>query len=135
MHDPRLGRFFAIDPLAGKYPFYTPYAFSGNRVIDAIELEGLEPLTQQNINNGTFRPAFRINLPDGNNIIIYQTKHGKPYVMSRADRDLLLSSGFTGPSVGQNNTESQVMSTMRNAYISTYVDGVPFGTQLFKRLL
>ena len=44
MHDPRIGRFFAIDPLAAKYPFYSPYAFSGNRVIDAIELEGLEPV-------------------------------------------------------------------------------------------
>ncbi len=43
MHDPRLGRFFAIDPLAPKYPYYSPYAFSGNRVIDMIELEGLEP--------------------------------------------------------------------------------------------
>ena len=43
MHDPRLGRFFAVDPLSAKYPFYSPYAFSGNRVIDAIELEGLEP--------------------------------------------------------------------------------------------
>ncbi len=43
MHDPRVGRFFAVDPLAKKYPFYSPYAFSGNRVIDAIEMEGLEP--------------------------------------------------------------------------------------------
>ncbi|MGQ3012065.1 MAG: hypothetical protein ACT6QS_00010 [Flavobacteriales bacterium] len=43
MHDPRIGRFFAVDPLTAKYPFYSPYAFSGNRVIDALELEGLEP--------------------------------------------------------------------------------------------
>lgn len=43
MHDPRIGRFFAVDPLASSYPFYSPYAFSGNRVIDATELEGLEP--------------------------------------------------------------------------------------------
>ena len=43
MHDPRIGRFFAVDPLFKDYPFYSPYAFSGNRVIDAIELEGLEP--------------------------------------------------------------------------------------------
>ncbi|WP_431244379.1 RHS repeat-associated core domain-containing protein [Flavobacterium sp. P21] len=43
MHDPRIGRFFALDPLAPKYPFYSPYQFSGNRVIDMIELEGLEP--------------------------------------------------------------------------------------------
>lgn len=42
IHDPRIGRFLSIDPLASKYPFYSPYQFSGNRVIDMIELEGLE---------------------------------------------------------------------------------------------
>jgi RHS repeat-associated protein len=42
MHDPRLGRFFAIDPLASKYPHNSPYAFSENVVINARELEGLE---------------------------------------------------------------------------------------------
>lgn len=44
MHDPRLGRFFTMDPLAAKYAYNSPYAFSENRVIDAIKLEGLEPL-------------------------------------------------------------------------------------------
>ncbi|MEZ4775548.1 MAG: HNH endonuclease [Bacteroidia bacterium] len=33
-----------MDPLAAKYPFYSPYAFSGNRVLDAVELEGAEPV-------------------------------------------------------------------------------------------
>jgi hypothetical protein len=42
MHDPRVGRFFATDPLENKYPWYTPYQFSGNKVISKIELEGLE---------------------------------------------------------------------------------------------
>jgi hypothetical protein len=42
MHDTRIGRFFAIDPLFTKYPWNSPYAFSENRVIDMIELEGLE---------------------------------------------------------------------------------------------
>lgn len=32
-----------MDPLSPKYPHYTPYSFSGNRVIDSKELEGLEP--------------------------------------------------------------------------------------------
>ena len=31
-----------MDPLTKKYPWYTPYSFSGNRLMDAIELEGLE---------------------------------------------------------------------------------------------
>jgi RHS repeat-associated protein len=45
MHDPRLGRFFAVDPLSPKYPHYTPYQFSGNKVIQFVELEGLEEMT------------------------------------------------------------------------------------------
>lgn len=42
MHDPRVGRFFAVDPLAPKYPHNSPYAFSENNVIHSVELEGLE---------------------------------------------------------------------------------------------
>jgi RHS repeat-associated protein len=53
MHDPRLGRFFAVDPLAPKYPHNSPYTFSENRVIDAIELEGAEKfLTVNNVETG-----------------------------------------------------------------------------------
>ncbi|RFN58799.1 RHS repeat domain-containing protein [Marixanthomonas ophiurae] len=42
VHDPRLGRFFAVDPLTSNYPHYSSYQFSGNKVIQYIELEGLE---------------------------------------------------------------------------------------------
>ena len=42
MHDPRVGRFFAVDPLFRKYPYNSVYAFSENRVIHMVELEGLE---------------------------------------------------------------------------------------------
>ncbi len=42
MHDPRVGRFFAVDPLTKKYPFYSPYQFAGNTPIQSIDLEGLE---------------------------------------------------------------------------------------------
>ncbi len=38
----RLGRFLSVDPLFYKYPFNSSYAFCENRVIDGIELEGLE---------------------------------------------------------------------------------------------
>ncbi len=50
MHDPRVGRFFATDPLEAKYPHNSPYAFSENRVIDGVELEGLEVV----LTHGTF---------------------------------------------------------------------------------
>jgi hypothetical protein len=42
IEDARLGRFFSVDPLAPKYPWYTPYQVAGNKVINSIELEGLE---------------------------------------------------------------------------------------------
>ncbi|HEY9084007.1 MAG TPA: PKD domain-containing protein [Vicingaceae bacterium] len=42
IHDARIGRFLSTDPLTRSYPKYTPYSFSHNRVIDGIELEGLE---------------------------------------------------------------------------------------------
>lgn len=42
VHDPRIGRFLSIDPLAPDYPHNSPYAFAENMVIHAIELEGLE---------------------------------------------------------------------------------------------
>ncbi len=42
MHDPRVGRFFAVDPISANYPWNSPYAFSENRLIDGVELEGLE---------------------------------------------------------------------------------------------
>jgi hypothetical protein len=42
VEDPRIGRFFATDPLEKDYPHNSPYAFSENRVLDGIELEGAE---------------------------------------------------------------------------------------------
>ena len=42
-YDFAIGRFMSIDPLTEEYHTWSPYVFSGNCVIDARELEGLEP--------------------------------------------------------------------------------------------
>ena len=52
MHDPRVGRFFAVDPLEYEYPHNSPYAFSENRLLDAVELEGLEANNVHNEEGG-----------------------------------------------------------------------------------
>ncbi len=59
MHDPRVGRFFAVDPLFKEYPYYSPYQFSGNRLIDMIELEGLEPTDSEasTLAEDTYNPS------------------------------------------------------------------------------
>ncbi|SNZ01686.1 hypothetical protein [Flagellimonas pacifica] len=63
MHDARIGRFFAVDPLAYDYPWNSPYAFSENRVIDGLELEGAEYLDSDearvNVNWGFIRLHHR----------------------------------------------------------------------------
>ena len=41
-HDPQIGRFVEIDPLAEKYVYNSTYAFSENKVTRHVELEGLE---------------------------------------------------------------------------------------------
>ncbi len=46
MYDSRIARFFAVDPLTSKYPYWTPYQFAGLMPIWARELEGLEPLIE-----------------------------------------------------------------------------------------
>ncbi len=51
-YDPSIGRFFTVDPLTEQYTDWGPYVFSGNRVIDARELEGLEPHSVHKTLNG-----------------------------------------------------------------------------------
>ncbi len=60
MHDPRVGRFFAVDPLIKKYPHYSSYSFSGNKVIAFVELEGLEDF--YNLNLGDINKGYNVML-------------------------------------------------------------------------
>jgi RHS repeat-associated protein len=51
IYDPRLVRFKSVDPLSGKYPYYTPYQFAGNKPIWCIDLDGLEDIP---VNGGSY---------------------------------------------------------------------------------
>lgn len=42
MYNPRIGRFFSVDPLTARYSFLTPYQFASNRPIDGNDLDGKE---------------------------------------------------------------------------------------------
>jgi len=41
-YSPWLCMFISVDPLAAKYPFYTPYQYAGNQPINFIDLDGME---------------------------------------------------------------------------------------------
>jgi hypothetical protein len=85
MHDPRIGRFFAIDPLFKRYPHNSVYAFSENRVIDAIELEGLE---QTRYDTDSFDPNVKLMAKSDNVTNYADSKNYKIFNDAR--------SGFSG---------------------------------------
>ncbi|WP_422106248.1 hypothetical protein [Winogradskyella sp.] len=62
MHDSRVGRFFAVDPLDWQYSYNSPYAFSENRVIDGYELEGLEVVVD---NDGNPTGKYNVQKNEG----------------------------------------------------------------------
>lgn len=97
MHDPRVGRFFATDPLEKEYVHNSPYAFSENRVIDGSELEGLEwaprimpffeagsqfkppvirPAVETVVKTGVERPAFNPRLSTWENVLTRNFRYG-----------------------------------------------------------
>lgn len=97
MHDPRIGRFFAVDPLASKYPHNSPYAFSENKVIHMVELEGLEAAKPKNVSyynmvrqsDGTYKPdtknswsSSKLNVKS-DNAIFRNNKTGKEYSLGK----------------------------------------------------
>lgn len=96
MHDPRLGRFFSVDPLANDYAFNSPFAFCENSVIAYNELEGKEKApNNKNVNpeicpfqedivenpkgsNDYSRPHLRTVNAEGAGIITVQNFQGLP---------------------------------------------------------
>ncbi len=79
MHDPRIGRFFAIDPLAAKYPHNSVYAFSENRVIDGVELEGLEfTSTTGKFYGANNQEEYQNEIINGNSPALGSRRQSKP---------------------------------------------------------
>jgi RHS repeat-associated protein len=90
MHDPAIGRFMQIDPLAEDYAYNGTYNFAENRVMDGIELEGLEHLSHTvysvhkdsdgNYNATYDRSASQRNVGDWSG-----TKHQNTYNVFNSD--------------------------------------------------
>lgn len=59
-YDPSFARFFNVDPLSEDYAYQSHYNFSENRVIDGVELEGLE-WTKSSVSNQDGTKAHTFN--------------------------------------------------------------------------
>lgn len=68
-HQPDIGRFFNIDPLAESYYYNSPYAFSENKVTAHVELEGLEAESIKKLQRSTAPSSYTSTLQrSGQNI-------------------------------------------------------------------
>ena len=82
INDTRLGRFMSVDPLQVAYPWNSTYAFAENRVIDGIDLEGLE---WENFKSKFSKPGnLKVKLP---NRLTVQKQHYSVTITNPA-RDL-----------------------------------------------
>ncbi|MCR9174355.1 MAG: hypothetical protein NXI10_17800 [bacterium] len=64
LHDPRVGRWLSIDPLAAKYPSMSPYNFVGNTPTIAIDPNGKEiiiQLTATGAGSGQVKYEYKAN--------------------------------------------------------------------------
>ncbi len=119
MHDPRIGRFFAVDPLTSKYPWYTPYQFSGNKVIAFRELEGLEeigatiPKGKPNEGQPVHQQGYNINIggASGTNVPVYQRGEGGSLAIDQQGLSALGSAGYQINPVRQGAGSNQYGST------------------------
>jgi RHS repeat-associated protein len=67
-HQPDLGRFFNVDPLAESFCHNSPYAFSENKVTNHIELEGLEAYPAQRALNREIKKVENVVMPVVNKV-------------------------------------------------------------------
>ncbi len=129
MHSPRVGRFFAVDPLAAQYSYNSPYAFSENRLIDALELEGLEIVIEHLYNkesNSFVKTDKYINnaLRENVNLYIYKDADGKitrqVYKSFESDRTYVASAGqvdqYTLISTFNGEAKSSTISQVDDKY-------------------
>ena len=116
-HDPAIGRFMTIDPLTEVYHHWGPYVFSGNRVIDSRELEGLEPASVHRTiddaarNFGVFYNgvSIMVNREYGSTIYQVATSSGIQYAYSTPN--IGSGDGVTPSSASTGSTSAAIIHT------------------------
>jgi len=138
-HQPDIGRFFNIDPLADKYVYNSPYAFSENQVVAHRELEGLEkePVNKEpgiveqvavayfmlldkiggtvNERNGNDNPSFNQNVVAATNLI------SDVVLSTQAHGEIMNSSGNSSNGTKAATTVEKTAVTSEVKAVSTEV--------------
>ncbi|WP_281635418.1 RHS repeat-associated core domain-containing protein [Flavobacterium marginilacus] len=95
MHDPRIGRFFAVDPLAKDYPWNSPYSFTENDPINFVDLEGLEKSPTAAQMTQVISKAARLGMSTGRDLLIFTIGYGESIMNANSIGAFDAYKGFT----------------------------------------
>ena len=107
IYNPGIGKFLSVDPLTSSYPSWSPYPFAMNRVIDGIDIDGLEYI------NGTeSKISIYINLFTSNNTSVIYGKVSLNYdKISIATQNFILS---WKQKAGEIGTDAATVATFKH---------------------
>lgn len=106
IYNPRVGRFFSVDPLSSSFPWYSPYQYAGNTPIQAIDLDGNEEYHITFLLDKQGKTQIQINQPqfyEEHSLLFWRWKSKLPesYVVSYNGQNYYI--GFAGPKGAANN--------------------------------
>jgi len=127
-YDYAIGRFFNVDPLAEKFPYNGVYNFSENRVVDGVELEGLEYLDVDNPNIGKVTGndndgySFKLGEESFENVEKVDIK-GKSYYVLGKDMYYNDDNGWS-TSGSEEDKQTQLINTPATATVTDQQTGI-----------
>ncbi|MGM0613623.1 MAG: RHS repeat domain-containing protein [Bacteroidota bacterium] len=112
LYSPRIGRWMAMDPLAYKYPGYSPYNFGLNNPIYFIDQDGKEPREGNEVQHVDFTRCFIILIRDDSERFGKTDKHLRRSAGDRFAHVTFIGPRGRGPKVQQKFFEYKGYSDM-----------------------
>jgi RHS repeat-associated protein len=93
IYDPRISRFFSVDPITKDFPDLTPYQFASNTPIIAIDFDGLESVWANSL---MMRQTFGVTIGavSKEQVKAEIQRNGKMFLTSTAETGIILTDLF-----------------------------------------
>lgn len=128
MSDARLNRFWSVDPLYAKYPYNSQYAFSENRMIDGIEIEGLQAMGYE-INHDSKTGNTKVEKVESKSLFEQMTEKAAEVMSDIATKaDELIKVGVTVWSDGSGGEKYTSDSKNRKNILSVEMEEIEYLT-------